>query len=38
LSSKLILFPFKNRRTLQVLYATLGAHGRTANGVGKTTG
>ena len=30
--------PLKNRRTLQVLNATLGVHGRTANGLGETTG
>lgn len=34
---KIDFFPWKNRRTLQVLYATLSAHGRTANGLGKTT-
>ena len=31
-------FPLKNRRTLQVLNATLSVHGRTADGMGTTTG
>jgi hypothetical protein len=30
--------PLKNRRTIQVLNATLGVHGRTADGLGETTG
>lgn len=30
--------PLKNRRTLQVLNATLSVHGRTADGMGATTG
>jgi hypothetical protein len=31
-------FPSKSRGTIQVLCATLSAYGRTANGLGKTTG
>ena len=30
--------PSKNRRTIQVLNATLSVHGRTADGMGATTG